>query len=194
MPEKLTEIWPERIYFARHGRTAYNICGLLQGRLDPPLDRAGYDDAAAVELALRGLHVSLVMSSPMLRARQTAHVVAGLLGALPVRIASGLEERSYGQFEGRPRAERRGARDQSSVEPWGQFRSRVQESLLRELLQLDERRDMLLVAHSGVLKALLDVLCCTPGRRMTFRSGAVYAMMSDKAGSRVLSEESERVG
>ena len=54
----------------RHGRTAANAAGLIQGRIDNPLDEYGEAQAAAAAAAIGP--VDRVVSSPLLRARQTA--------------------------------------------------------------------------------------------------------------------------
>ena len=63
----------------RHGRTEANASGLLQGRMDLPLDEVGRDQAAAVAAAL-GATVDRVIASPLLRARQTAQAIAERAG------------------------------------------------------------------------------------------------------------------
>ena len=54
----------------RHGRTTANHRGLLQGRVDNPLDELGRAQAAAAAAAIG--HVDRVVASPLARAQQTA--------------------------------------------------------------------------------------------------------------------------
>ncbi|HEV2998282.1 MAG TPA: histidine phosphatase family protein [Solirubrobacteraceae bacterium] len=72
-----------RVYLARHGQTAYNHEGRFQGQLPVPLDETGR--AQAVELAEHalGYGFAALWSSPLLRARETAHVVAERIGLEP---------------------------------------------------------------------------------------------------------------
>jgi broad specificity phosphatase PhoE len=72
-----------RVYLARHGQTAYNHEGRFQGQLPVPLDETGR--AQAVELAEHalGYGFAALWSSPLLRARETARVVAERLGLEP---------------------------------------------------------------------------------------------------------------
>ncbi len=67
-----------------------------------PLTRRGRAQAAAAADGLRGLAEPpiAVVSSDLLRCRQTAQVLADLLD-LPVRTDAGLRERSLGRLEGR---------------------------------------------------------------------------------------------
>ena len=54
------------LYLVRHGRTDANAKGLLQGRLDPPLDEIGRKQAEAIATLIGD--VDEVISSPLVRA------------------------------------------------------------------------------------------------------------------------------
>jgi len=86
------------LYLVRHGRTAANASGLLQGRLDPPLDEIGRKQAIAIA-ALVG-SVDAVIASSLVRARETAECFG-----LPVEIDDRWIELAYGEYEGMPAAE-----------------------------------------------------------------------------------------
>lgn len=81
------------IVLLRHGRTAANAAGLLLGRLDLPLDKLGESQASAAAAAVGA--VDRVISSPLLRARQTAEH----FGA-PVEIDPRWIELDYGKWDG----------------------------------------------------------------------------------------------
>jgi probable phosphoglycerate mutase len=93
-----------RVYLARHGQTAYNLEGRFQGQLPVPLDDTGR--AQAVELAERaaghGFHA--LWCSPLLRARETADVVARRIGLEP-REDARLMETDAGDWTDRSFAE-----------------------------------------------------------------------------------------
>ena len=80
----------------RHGQTPANASGLLLGRADPPLTDLGCRQAAAAAAALDG-DVHRVVSSPLLRARQTAEALG-----LPVEVDDQWIEVDYGEYEGLP--------------------------------------------------------------------------------------------
>jgi len=86
------------LYLVRHGRTDANAKGLLQGRLDPPLDEVGRKQAEAIA-ALIG-DVDEVISSPLLRARQTAAFFDR-----DVVVDDAWIELAYGEYEGVPAGE-----------------------------------------------------------------------------------------
>lgn len=60
------------LYLVRHGRTAANAAGLLQGRVDNPIDDVGRAQVALLPAALPA--VDRLVCSPLTRARQTAAV------------------------------------------------------------------------------------------------------------------------
>ena len=86
------------LYLVRHGRTSANARGLLQGRLDPPLDDVGHRQAEAIA-AMVG-RVDEVISSPLLRARETA-AYFGRESTVDERWI----ELAYGEYEGMPTEE-----------------------------------------------------------------------------------------
>lgn len=93
------------IYLLRHGRTRMNAKGVLQGRgINPPLDAEGEGQAACVHawLCHRGLAFDEALSSPLLRARQTAAIALGLpdAGSSALKSDDRLLEMDYGPYEG----------------------------------------------------------------------------------------------
>jgi broad specificity phosphatase PhoE len=80
----LTEHPATGVYLARHGETAYNHEGRFQGQQQVPLNDTGR--AQAVELAERaaGYGFRALWCSPLLRARETADIVAARIGLEPV--------------------------------------------------------------------------------------------------------------
>ncbi len=72
------------VYLARHGRTAYNHERRFQGQLPVPLDDEGVAQAGTLaEQAAAMSPFAELWSSPLLRARQTADIVAARLGMTP---------------------------------------------------------------------------------------------------------------
>jgi|TARA_B110000467_G_scaffold98978_1_gene89555 alpha-ribazole phosphatase len=93
----------------RHGRTAANAGGLLQGHIDNSLDSLGKRQASEIAGALG--EVDVVVCSPLTRAIETAKP----LGITPV-IDDRWIELDYGDWDGQP---------VSSIgkETWAQWRS-----------------------------------------------------------------------
>ena len=82
----------------RHGRTAANAAGHIQGRIDNPLDEFGEAQAAAAAEAIGP--VDRVICSPLLRARQTAGFFA-----TPHEVDDRWIELDYGAWDGLAMAE-----------------------------------------------------------------------------------------
>jgi probable phosphoglycerate mutase len=87
-----------RICMIRHGETAWNAEGRVQGQTDVPLSAVGEAQARAVVAALAGERFAALYASDLARVRQTAAPAARALG-LEVRLDAGLRERHYGKFE-----------------------------------------------------------------------------------------------
>ena len=86
------------LILVRHGRTAANAEGRLQGRLDLELDEVGLRQAIAVaELVLCDTTVDAVISSPLQRATQTADRFG-----MPYDVDERWIELAYGEWEGKP--------------------------------------------------------------------------------------------
>jgi len=82
----------------RHGETDWNVEGRHQGQLDVPLNARGLAQSRAVAERLRGCGASVILSSDLLRALQTARAVAEAVG-LPVAGSALLRERAFGRWQ-----------------------------------------------------------------------------------------------
>ena len=89
------------LILVRHGQVAANAHGLLLGRADPPLTETGYRQARALAKALPPL--IRVVSSPLLRARQTAAVLADARNdCVGLEVDWRWIEMDYGDLDGQP--------------------------------------------------------------------------------------------
>ncbi|WP_328476847.1 MSMEG_4193 family putative phosphomutase [Actinoplanes sp. NBC_00393] len=87
------------VLLMRHGRTTANASGGLAGRQPVELDETGRAQAARVHERLRDLPLAAVVTSPLIRCRQTVEIA--LPDATPA-TEDGLIECGYGDWEGRP--------------------------------------------------------------------------------------------
>jgi broad specificity phosphatase PhoE len=71
---------PRRLVLLRHGRTTWNKIGRAQGHADVSLDSVGIRQAGNAARQLATYEPSLVWSSDLARARETAHYVAAETG------------------------------------------------------------------------------------------------------------------
>lgn len=84
----------------RHAESVANVEHRLASRLEVPLSVAGFDQAERVAERLLELHTpTKILSSPLLRARQTAQAFAGPTGLEPA-IREELTEQHLGRFSG----------------------------------------------------------------------------------------------
>lgn len=84
----------------RHGRSVANAQGILAGRSETALDETGRAEALALAERLGPLPLDALVSSPQLRARQTAELAAAGRGEMVVDEA--FAECDYGRWSGRP--------------------------------------------------------------------------------------------
>ncbi|MGZ5200936.1 MAG: histidine phosphatase family protein [Telluria sp.] len=157
-----------KILLIRHGETAWNAERRLQGHLDIALNPEGERQAGLLAGALAGERIDAIISSDLLRARQTAQALARAHG-LPVQVDRLLRERCYGGFEGLLYAEIAQrfprefaawqARDIDAILPLGanrgetfrQFHARVTSAMLG-WAKAHPGKTLALVAHGGVLE------------------------------------------
>lgn len=91
-----------RLHVVRHGETEANATGVIQGDfVDGPLNALGMRQAASLGGHFRKHPPRLILTSPLLRARQTAQAIADATDA-PLVVLRGLREISWGDYNGRP--------------------------------------------------------------------------------------------
>lgn len=88
-----------RVLAIRHGETAWNAAGRIQGQLDIPLNATGEQQVRRLGRALVDEDIAAIYSSDLLRALETARAVARARGQT-VTTDTGLRERGFGIFEG----------------------------------------------------------------------------------------------
>jgi broad specificity phosphatase PhoE len=143
------------LILVRHGRTGLNAAGCLVGRLDPPLDEVGLAQAAAIGEALKG--IDRVVSSPLLRTRQTAEYIG-----VPVEIDDRWIEVDYGDYDGVALGSPQSASlwehwraDTSFAPPGGESLDHMSERVVaavEELLIAAATTDIAVVSHVSPIK------------------------------------------
>jgi len=88
----------------RHGQTVANAQNLLQGHVNHPLDDVGLAQVSFLGAALQKIApVDRVISSPLLRAQQTAQAITRALAqSVAVETDPRWIELNYGDFDGQP--------------------------------------------------------------------------------------------
>jgi broad specificity phosphatase PhoE len=153
------------LYLARHGETDWNAVGRWQGHTDVPLNATGEAQARALAEVLRGAGLSMVISSDLARAQETARIVAGLLDVPLAYVDVDLRERSFGPFEGLTREEcarlfpqawrgwQEGRRAPEGAESDGALAARVAAALVRAA----KHAPALVVTHGGALRTAVSL-------------------------------------
>jgi broad specificity phosphatase PhoE len=188
------------IYYIRHGETAWNADGRLQGRQDTALNELGRRQAVqsghvlADLLARDGRDKTQIpyLSSPQLRARTTMELMRGALNLPPRDYATDdrLREIGYGQWEGSTLAEMQAAdpvffakrlADKWQVAPEGGETYGAVQLRMRDWYD-QIRGDIVVVAHGGTARALMVALGFeTPASAsdLPIAQGAVYVFGDD---------------
>lgn len=148
----------------RHGQTAWSLSGQHTSVTDLPLTLAGEDEARAVGRALHSREFGLVLSSPRQRALRSAQL-AGYADV--VQIEPNLVEWDYGAYEGVTTAQivaQLGTRwdlwsdgvppGDSPGETALEVQSRARAVIARVAPELDAGRNVLLIAHAHILRAV----------------------------------------
>ena len=146
------------LILVRHGRTGGNAAGLLQGRLDNPLDDVGERQATQVAAAIG--RVDRVISSSLTRACQTAAKFDA-----PCVIDDRWIELDYGEFDGRPLANiprdvwANWRIDSSYAPPGGESMNTMDRRVraaAEEVLELARTEIVVVVSHVSPIKAAIS--------------------------------------
>lgn len=143
------------VYFVRHGQTDWNLEGKIQGWADIALNETGRQQAGDTRDQLARYTFAAILTSPLLRARETADIIAENHPDTPLVIVPELKERDFGEYEGR-------VNDDSYFGLWNygtdiieqgettiQLLARVG-SLLDMVREKYSDNNILLVGHAGV--------------------------------------------
>ncbi|GAA1355829.1 histidine phosphatase family protein [Arthrobacter rhombi] len=154
-----------RIALVRHGETDWNAERRLQGQTDIPLNAAGRDQARAAARELERLGHDggaweALVSSPLGRAVETAAIIGGQLGLEAIAPVEGLQERHYGDGEGRivaglDRAELDALL--ATAEPEAEVVARAQ-TALRDVTAAHPDANIVVVAHGTLIRLVVGSL------------------------------------
>ena len=176
-PDKTEKTKVLRIFLVRHGRTALE--GRYKGQLDLPLSPEGIKDMEGSALILKkilgggGFSLEAVYASDLMRAVQSAEMIAGAFGIKEVVRMELLRERAFGEWEGMrydeiervfPREFAQWVKDPFSNSPVGGESSQsVKRRALASMREIIDRNRpgsrpggaIAIVSHSGILRVLL---------------------------------------
>jgi broad specificity phosphatase PhoE len=167
-----------QLWLVRHGETEWSLSGQHTGRTDIPLTEKGEHQAIQLGRYLKGRNFAVVLTSPLLRARETCRHAGFGENA---KVASNLREWDYGDYEGCTTYEIRKVRS-----GWSLWKDGVPGGESLELVAARAQAviddvagspgDVLLFAHGHILQVLS---CCwlglppKDGRLFALATGAV---------------------
>jgi glucosyl-3-phosphoglycerate phosphatase len=168
-----------RIVLVRHGQSAWNAEGRLQGQADPPLSALGRREAVALRVALPGFAPGRVLTSDLRRARETA----AALGHPQAAADAAWREIDVGQWAGRPLADLPAGPDPSwrggdLVPPGGERWSELAARVAEALDALSRRGgDWLVVTHGGVIRAAVAHVTGADAQRISGPANASVTVL-----------------
>ena len=177
-----------RVVFWRHGQTKWNVEHRFQGSSDVPLDSVGREQAAQAARLLAGLRPHAIVSSDLVRARQTAAPLSALTG-LTVTTDVRLRERFGGEWEGLTDTEIRQRYPErwASWEPLGgetlaEVASRFATAVQENAEQLGPGEVLVVVSHGAAIRAGMAALLELPEpmwRRLESLSNCAWSVLRE---------------
>ena len=150
-----------KIFAIRHGQTNANAQGIYNGTLDEDINDIGISQAIQTKELMNNNHYDIIYCSPMLRAKHTCKIINEK--NIPVIYDNRLRERTLGKLDGK-NLENEGfgknlffdynykLKDENFEDLPTLFK-RVHE-FLDEIIKKDKDKNILIVAHGGILRAI----------------------------------------
>lgn len=149
-----------RIYLIRHGETDWNLEGKLQGREDIALNENGIRQAMICGQAFAGKKIKAVITSPLIRAKRTAEIIAQSIGLSEVIVEEGLIERDFGVLAGTTYDSKKYFDTfgiEEGIENWEELHQRLI-GCIRRLAEQYYDEDIVLVSHGAAINSVISVL------------------------------------
>lgn len=149
-----------KVFLIRHGQTDWNLQGRFQGREDIELNENGILQAEACGEAIKGEKFKAVITSPLVRAKKTAEIIADKLGIKQVIIDEGIIERDFSKVSGMTPREREtfyASGEPDDKEPWEDLCSRMLSTIKKYGEQFQDD-NIIMVSHGASINAVLSVL------------------------------------
>jgi uncharacterized phosphatase len=162
------------IYIMRHGQSMANAHKIVSGSQESPLSELGRRQVSLAAKGLRDLQIDLIVCSPMQRARETAAIVADVIGypQNDIRPMEELHERHLGSLEGQSyktdeddSGNTIASEKVEGVEPIEQFHSRIH-AALRHITSDTQHKAVLVVCHMNAGRMLQVIMAGRPALAM----------------------------
>ena len=146
------------IYLIRHGQTDWNLDRKLQGQTDIPLNDNGREQAEDAAKEISKLKIDRIISSDLLRAKETAEIINKKIGK-EISFDKRLREVNFGDYERKLietiKDEDWDVFNQNPEKKNGESRKHVYERVKSFLQEINEEENVLVVTHGGALRMML---------------------------------------
>lgn len=145
------------ICLVRHGRSQWNIIGLVQGMRDIELSDEGREQAAKAGQYLKAGSWDYIVSSPLIRAKETATIIGEQIGISKVVEMTDLIERDWGEATGlhwREKDRIYEDRNIPGLEGWEDLQDRGIRAL-DEIVKMYPDKRIIVVSHGALIRAIL---------------------------------------
>lgn len=182
----------------RHGQTDWNIDFRLQGITDIPLNETGIKQAKTAASVFSPSDWNFVASSPLIRALDTAEIVAQAISVPEVAIEPLLLERSFGEAEGMTHAEWKD-KFPDGLPPGGESLDELRfraNSLLDQLLTTYRGTRVLAVSHGAMIRKIVREVSKgqLPAVGERFENTSLTVIAHDQYGWRIESYNPKALG
>ncbi len=190
------------IYLVRHGETDWNVKKLIQGHLNILLNEKGKIQAKKLAEKLTHVKFNAVFSSDLIRAKKTAEIIV-LEKKLTVITTKALRERYFGHFQGKhievlkqKLGEQIGLSKKSQKKYGFEDVENDEEiiarfiSYLREIAVAYPKKNVLVIAHGGVMRVLFNHLgYAIPNFSQKIMKNTGYAVIDSDGVDFIVKEE-----
>lgn len=148
-----------KIFLIRHGQTDWNLQKRFQGREDIPLNETGLQQAIECAEALKEENIKTIITSPLIRAKKTAEIIARHIGVNQVIEEEGIIERDFGKISGLSTEEREAfyaSGEPDDKEDWDELCQRMLASI-HKYAELNHS-NIAMVSHGASINCVLSVL------------------------------------
>jgi probable phosphoglycerate mutase len=164
---------PIRVVLWRHGQTDWNVENRFQGHSDIPLNKVGQYQASEAAQVLAALRPDRIISSDLIRARETAAALAALTD-ITVEINPNLRETDGGLWEGKLASENRATHGElfanwyeGGDEPAGVTGERRSDVAKRAVAVIEKETTnfsgtIVFVTHGGTVRSVLGSILKLP--------------------------------
>lgn len=149
-----------KIYLIRHGQTDWNLQGRFQGREDIALNENGIKQAYDCGKALKGEIFKAVITSPLIRAKKTAEIIAKSNNINHIIVEEAITERDFKKVSGMTPEEREifyTSGEKDDKEPWEILSARMMSSIKKYAEQFYDN-NIIMISHGASINAVLSVL------------------------------------